>query len=86
MLAAPVHPKSNAGREIPVFKANASEAGDTAFDIKPIIIPIPVNATPKVIAEIKAFLTFIPTNKPRTKMISGTKMADPKSKIHWMTF
>ena len=81
ILAAPVHPKSSAGKFKPVFFANASEAGLTAFDIKPMTIDIPVKAIPNVIADIKAFLNFIPATKPRIKMISGTKIAEPKPKI-----
>jgi hypothetical protein len=44
-------------------------------------IDIPVKAIPNVIADIKAFLNFIPATKPRIKMISGTKIAEPKPKI-----
>src|SRR5699024_5190187 len=81
ILAAPVQPKSSAGKLIPVFFARASDAGLTAFDMKAITIDIPENAIPRVIADIKAFFSFIPASKPNTRIINGTKMADPKPKI-----
>ena len=81
ILAAPVQPKSKAGKLIPVFLANASEAGLTALDINPITIDIPVKAIPKVIADINAFLNFIPATSPKIKIINGTKIAEPNPKI-----
>lgn len=81
MLAAPVQPRSNAGKLSPVFFANASDAGLTALDMNPMTIDIPVKAIPKVIADINAFLTFIPAINPKSKIINGTKIAEPNPKI-----